>query len=776
MSTAIDRLRAAGFFIDGSIVNDGAFHRCRCESDREGKPTGSYRVEEGIVFAHSWRNADEWTSVRLGESAGTPANDIERERARILRSQKNEAQRVETAEGARRIWEQATESDGSHPYLKKKGIKPHNVRRCGGELLIPLHDAEGVLWNFQKIRPDGTKLFPKAGRVRGCFHFIGDLDTAPRALVAEGFATAATLNEATGLPSVVAVDCGNLEHVVDALIKKYPGTEFMICADDDRNTQGNPGVSHALDVAKTHKLRVAVPHGFAEDSRGTDFNDLAVEFSGDEVKRQIETAWNTLPLKFTLAEVMPELAKLSPERLAEESERRAEYFKLTPIEIKRHVSKHRDQAEATGVAAKVDAKAIEPWADPVEGAELLDALAGEFDKFLVLPPHADTILALWTLHTYSWEQCEYSPIVAVTSPVRSCGKSRVLDVLEKLVSNSFRTGNMSEPVLFRVLDARKPSVLIDEFDTIPEDRRDALANILKHGFHRAGRVHRVEGDSEKKVVEFVVFGPKALACIKLSTLDAPTVSRCINIRMQRKKTAQKVARLRRYDGTEWRQKCMRWTQDHRERIEAATAVMPDALGDREQDIYEPLFVLANLAGGNWPEKIKAASLALCGESADAATDSSVSLLGWIQTYFAESGSDKVSNSTLVDWLNAREDAPFSSWNDGKGIGQNEVRRHLAGFDIQPSTIRIGDKTAKGFRRAWFQDAFTAYLPGTPPENGNTVTTLRNIDDSAAFAPVTREQCYRDEKGFPTNKNGHCYPVTAANPKTVSAEVQEVMRI
>jgi hypothetical protein len=412
---------------------------------------------------------------------------------------------------------------------------------------------------------------------------------------------------------------------------------------------------------------------------------------------------------------------------------------------------------------------IEPWTTPVNGAELLDALAAEFRKFLVLPPHADTVLALWTLHTYSWQQCEYSPIIAITSPVRSCGKSRVLDVLEKLVSNPFRTGNMSEPVLFRVLDSRKPSVLIDEFDTIPEERRDALANILKHGFHSAGRVHRVEGDSEKKIVEFVVFGPKALACIKLSTLDAPTVSRCINIRMQRKKTAQKVERLRRYSGAEWQRKSLRWTNDHRERIESAIAEMPEVLGDREQDIYEPLFVLASMAGGDWPDKIARAALALCGESSDAATDSSVLLLGWIQTHFTESGTDKVSSAALVQWLNGREDAPFSLWSNGKGIGQNEVRRLLAGFEIQPNTVRLGDRTAKGYARVWFQGAFDSYLPKFSAANSNAVTTPATIGDSSVLPSVTAGECYQLQTRGEANKDGHCYPVTAANTETATAK-------
>lgn len=417
---------------------------------------------------------------------------------------------------------------------------------------------------------------------------------------------------------------------------------------------------------------------------------------------------------------------------------------------------------------------VEPWEHAVDGTELLAALAAEFRRFLVLPEHADTILAVWTLHTYSWELCEYSPIVAITSPVKCCGKSRVLDVLERLVNKPFRTGNMSEAVLFRVLESKKPAVLIDEFDTIPEDRRDALANILKHGFHRSGRVHRVEGEAKKEVVEFCAFGPKALACIKLSTLDGATVSRCINIRMQRKKSAQKVARLRRYDGSEWQRKCLRWSSDHHNQIESATANMPDALGDREQDIYEPLFVLANLAGGDWPEILKNAALALCGESADAPQDTAVTLLGWIKTYFDQSDSDKVSSAALVTWLNGRPDAPFAAWSNGRGITQNEIRRLVAGFEIRPDTVRLDSSTtAKGYARNWFDAAFESYLK-ISDENNNTVTTDENIADSGDSPAVTDRECYRQENAVTTNKDEPCYRVTDSKQETAPGTEKEAL--
>ncbi len=757
-------MRDAGLDCAGPLVADGRLHRFKATGDKA--RNSWFILFPGTPIAGAfgcWKRGftEKWCERKSRLSPAEQADvsrrwrEAERERKRTEKERHTQAQKT-----AAWILSHAGPATAEHPYLVAKGVQPHGeLRQWRGELVLPLRDASGALHSLQFIGADGQKLFLKGGRVAGCCFTICDKSDGPM-VVCEGYATGASIHEATGFAAVAAMNCGNLKAVAEALRAKWPGREIIIAADNDTFTKDkagqpfNPGVEAATAAAaQSVRTRLAIPQFADTSTYPTDFNDLYQLEGTDTVKNQITNS--TTPTE-TEEQTLARLASLAPldyER-ARDAEAKRMHFRVSVLDAE--IEKLRPKKESAS-------NVMEPWPELVSGADLLGAIAAEFRKFLVLPPHADTILALWTLHTYSWEQCEYSPIVAITSPVRSCGKSRVLDVLEKLVSHAFRTGNMSEPVLFRVLDARKPSVLIDEFDTIPEDRRDALANILKHGFHRAGRVHRVEGDSEKKVVEFVVFGPKALACIKLSTLDAPTVSRCINIRMQRKKSAQKVVRLRRYSGAEWQQKCLRWTQDHREQIEAATAAMPDALGDREQDIYEPLFVLANLAGGDWPHKISRAALALCGESADATTDSSVLLLSWIRTHFDKSGADKVSSVALVQWLNTREDAPFVSWNNGKGIGQNEVRRLLAGFDVQPKTVRLGENTAKGFQREWFQDAFDSYLPGNPAQNGNVVTTPQNIDASSAAPLVTSEECYAPEKCPPPNEHGHCYPVTAATP-------------
>ena len=87
----------------------------------------------------------------------------------------------------------------------------------------------------------------------------------------------------------------------------------------------------------------------------------------------------------------------------------------------------------------------ESWPIPVDGAELLDQLAREFRRFLVLPRHGEVILAVWNLHTYCFEQFDYSPILHVTSPTKQCAKSRVLDVLAKLSLNPVSYTHLTLP-------------------------------------------------------------------------------------------------------------------------------------------------------------------------------------------------------------------------------------------------------------------------------------------------------------------------------------------
>lgn len=255
----------------------------------------SIKAGGGVAVATLLHLAKEhgFTLPKAGQSSAVPsaAELAERDRLRTQRQQQDEAAReadhAKAAEHAAVQWADATES-GASPYLTRKGVQAHGVRFApGGWLLIPLRDAAGKLWNLQRIAPTkpasgSDKLFLKGGRKSGLWHLVGDLPAADNTgpavlLIAEGYATAATLHEATGHPVAVAFDAGNLQHVARAVRQMYPAALLVVCGDDDRDTENkggtNPGRIKATAAAKAVRGLAVFPDGLPDG--GSDFNDLA---------------------------------------------------------------------------------------------------------------------------------------------------------------------------------------------------------------------------------------------------------------------------------------------------------------------------------------------------------------------------------------------------------------------------------------------------------------------------------------------------------------------
>ena len=141
-------------------------------------------------------------------------------------------------------------------------------------LLVPLRDSESKLWSLQRIYPDGKKIFLKNGRVKGLFHTIGT--PTQKHILTEGYATAASIFESTGICAHVAFNCGNLKAVAEELRKLHPDSELIIAADDDWKTEDNPGIRHAKETAISTNCKLAIPI-WSEGNRSekdTDFNDL----------------------------------------------------------------------------------------------------------------------------------------------------------------------------------------------------------------------------------------------------------------------------------------------------------------------------------------------------------------------------------------------------------------------------------------------------------------------------------------------------------------------
>lgn len=189
---------------------------------------------------------------------------VQREADEIAR-QRNEADKAAVR------WSAASTSC-NHPYLGRKGIQAHGIKQDGDFLLVPLRDTAGRLHSLQSITPDGDKRF--RGRMKGCYHAIGKPSDC--IIVCEGFATGASIHEATGEAVAVAFNAGNLMPVATALHRTYPALVLLLAADDDHQTEGNPGLSSAKAAALAVGGFVVVPQFPAgRPNKATDFNDLA---------------------------------------------------------------------------------------------------------------------------------------------------------------------------------------------------------------------------------------------------------------------------------------------------------------------------------------------------------------------------------------------------------------------------------------------------------------------------------------------------------------------
>lgn len=272
-----DAIRAAGLEPPEQIYIDGKLHRFKTGSkgrpghgDKsgwyvaypDGVPAGRFGCwREGLEA--SWKadigrplDADEIMAHQRRMEEAKAARDAELERAHEM-----------AAAVVERIWSQAHMASADHPYLARKGIKSHGARVTGdGRLVVPLYDQDGTLASLQYIAHDGGKLYHPGGQTGGKFWMIGTMDTPGVLYVAEGFATAATIHEATNRPCVVAYSASNLVSATEAMRESYGITQdIAIVADHDKHGVGQ---RYAEQASAKFGARVIMP-----PMEGMDAND-----------------------------------------------------------------------------------------------------------------------------------------------------------------------------------------------------------------------------------------------------------------------------------------------------------------------------------------------------------------------------------------------------------------------------------------------------------------------------------------------------------------------
>lgn len=149
-------------------------------------------------------------------------------------------------------------------------LRPYSFRHLKrGCFAVPMRDIENKLWSLQVIWPTGKKSFFLNARKSGCFHVIGDLNGDAPIVFAEGYATGASIYMAmqNRMPVVCAFDAGNLMAVAQAFRSRYPDRDMLFGADNDAETEGNPGVSAATEAARAVGGRICIPDFSAVQAR-----------------------------------------------------------------------------------------------------------------------------------------------------------------------------------------------------------------------------------------------------------------------------------------------------------------------------------------------------------------------------------------------------------------------------------------------------------------------------------------------------------------------------
>lgn len=444
------------------------------------------------------------------------------------------------------------------------------------------------------------------------------------------------------------------------------------------------------------------------------------------------------------------------------------------IELRRstHDAETLRQRGAIRQDASSPVEEIDPWPEPVEGRDLLEKLASVYSRHVVLPDHAATAAALWIVHTYALDAATCSPILCWQSPTPRCGKTTAETITVALAARATLASNISAAAVFRFIDRYAPTLILDEADTYAKGN-DELRGVLNSGHARAGAyVIRCDGEKHEPR-RFSTWGAKSIALI--GRLPATLQDRSIVLLMRRKLAKERIERLPLDPSKvflELRRRCDRWVDDHLDVLQEADPQAPVGLNDRASDNWRPLLAIAEAAGGDWPERARAAAVALSGGERDA-DGAREQLLADIYGYFHPTDDEgkslpaigRVRSHDLADALAALEGRPWADWKAGRPITPNQIARLLADFVVVPKTLRFDRGTAKGYEREQFEEAFARYLPQ------QDVTTSQPLKNQCcdASGSVTDDVTVTVPEPSQPHENQHCDTFTVQSSGELNEE-------
>jgi putative DNA primase/helicase len=358
---------------------------------------------------------------------------------------------------------------------------------------------------------------------------------------------------------------------------------------------------------------------------------------------------------------------------------------------------------------------VDPWPDPVDGAALLADTIKIIRRFVVCSPEALVATALWCMASWMVDKLTIAPILLISAPEPECGKSQLLTVVGRLTPRPLQVAGVTAAVLFRAVEKFSPTLLVDEIETVLTRDNEDLRAMFNAGHSRdSAFVIRCVGD-DYCPRRFGVFGMKAVAGINADRLAETITSRSVIVQLRRKLPGEAVELLRHgtasADFAQLCRKLARWAADNGDTVRDARPAMPAALGARDQDNWEALTAIADLAGPQYGKAARASALKLHAASAGNARSAGVELLADIEEVFQTKAVDRITMVELVNALINDSEKPWATWRRGQPMTPRTLGKLLDPYGIKAYSLRPspGAPPVKGYELSQFADIFERYL-------------------------------------------------------------------
>lgn len=280
-----EAMRSSGITPPENIQANGHLERFHIQGDKSNSLNGWYVLYADAISSGafgSWKTGEsyKWRSRSHKKMNRQKWIADHQKMQNAVHHQKmlKKQEQLKVAKKARERWQNYKPADLLHPYLINKQIAPYIARQSGNCLVLPITDYDGLLWSLQYIQPDGVKKLLTGGAKKNHFILIqGELNQTEHILICEGFATGATLAEAYPEACVIAaIDASNITSVAKTIRQYLPNTKITVCADDDRQTPNNPGMTKGQQAAIAANAFFISPKWPKDAPKSlTDFNDLS---------------------------------------------------------------------------------------------------------------------------------------------------------------------------------------------------------------------------------------------------------------------------------------------------------------------------------------------------------------------------------------------------------------------------------------------------------------------------------------------------------------------